>query len=312
MPSEYRLLTAVRSSAHTATAAIAIIDLRGDLEPLTTALNISLLPSPGELRLCRLPRIDEALLCRITPDHAQLHTHAGPVVLSRLTLALEDAGFRPSSNESRTTESLLDHWLAWSPSPLAIDLLLAQPQARRADPPPPAADPRLNHLLHPPLIAAVGHPNVGKSSLLNALARRSVAIVSELPGTTRDPVGAYLDLAGLVVRWIDLPGIRSTDDPIEAQAISRARAWASRADLVLICSDHQPHDFPPISNLRPDALRLTVRTKSDLAPAHSPETDIACSARTGQGLSDLAEAIAASLVPHAIRTPHALWQLPSP
>lgn len=311
MPTRYRLLTAPRSASHAATAAIAILDLRGDLHPLASALGITHLPDPGDLRLCNIPNIDEALLCRIGLDHAQLHTHAGPVVLARLTRMLEAAGFQHAPAIPRSQDELLEHWLAWAPSPLAVDLLLAQPRLRRLTPGPPVADPRLDRLLIPPLVAAVGPPNVGKSSLLNALARRSVSIVSDLPGTTRDPVGALLDFRGIVVRWIDLPGIRSTDDPIETQAIRRAHDWATRADLIIHCTDHSAplNSYPP--DLHSTAPCLTVRTKSDLAPCSTSPTDVACSARTGDGLSDLSEAIAERLVPAAIRQPDALWHLPS-
>ncbi len=82
-------------------------------------------------------------------------------------------------------------------------------------------------------IAIVGAPNVGKSSLLNALAKRDVAIVSATPGTTRDVIEVGLNLAGYAVTLIDTAGLRDTDDAIEAEGIKRARARADMADLVV-------------------------------------------------------------------------------
>ncbi len=82
-------------------------------------------------------------------------------------------------------------------------------------------------------IAIVGPPNAGKSSLLNALARRDVAIVTPQAGTTRDVIEVHLDLAGRPATLLDTAGLRDTDDPVEAEGIARARARAAAADLVL-------------------------------------------------------------------------------
>jgi tRNA modification GTPase len=88
-------------------------------------------------------------------------------------------------------------------------------------------------------VAVTGAPNVGKSSLVNALAQRDVAIVSHRPGTTRDVVEVALDLAGLPVVIADTAGIREADDEIEAEGVRRARAWAASADIVLTVIDGQ-------------------------------------------------------------------------
>jgi len=82
-------------------------------------------------------------------------------------------------------------------------------------------------------VAVVGAPNVGKSSLINLLARRDAAIVSDVPGTTRDVIELPLDLGGVPVTLVDTAGLRDTDDPVEAEGIRRARLRAERADLVL-------------------------------------------------------------------------------
>lgn len=302
----FSLATAPRAASRTATAAIAIIDLLGDPSPLPQILDIPAIPEPGQMRLARIPDIDEALIGRIAPDHTQIHTHAGPFVIEKLLTALQRAGIEHRQPIPATPSDLLDHWLAHAPSPRALDLLLAQPRLRQT-PNTPSSDPRLDRLLLPPLVVAIGRPNAGKSSLLNALAKRSIAIVSQTPGTTRDSVGALLDLDGLVVRWLDLPGIRDTDDPIEAEAIRRARDWSARADLVIHCTEDP--DDPLTDQLAPT---LTVLTKADLRQNVPSTGFIACSAHTGQGIADLAHAIRESLVPDDILTTDTLWDLPDP
>ena len=115
-------------------------------------------------------------------------------------------------------------------------------------------------------VLIAGPPNAGKSSLLNALARRDVAIVSEIAGTTRDLVEVRLDLGGLPVNLIDTAGMRPTDDPIELEGVRRAREKARLADLVLWLSPANEVETAPPDDLAPDAL-WTVRTKADLSAA---------------------------------------------
>src|SRR4029453_3145108 len=87
------------------------------------------------------------------------------------------------------------------------------------------------------VVAIAGPPNVGKSTLINQLARRDVAIVSPHAGTTRDIIEVQLDLDGYPVTVIDTAGIRKTSDPIEQEGVRRARARAGEADLVLWLAD---------------------------------------------------------------------------
>jgi tRNA modification GTPase len=93
------------------------------------------------------------------------------------------------------------------------------------------------------VVAIAGPPNVGKSTLMNALARREVAIVSPHAGTTRDIIEVQLDLDGYPVTVIDTAGIRETDDPVEQEGVRRARARAAEADLVLWLADAQPGEI---------------------------------------------------------------------
>jgi tRNA modification GTPase len=110
------------------------------------------------------------------------------------------------------------------------------------------------------VVAIAGPPNVGKSTLINQLARREVAIVSPYAGTTRDVIEVQLDLDGYPVTVIDTAGIRETDDPIEQEGVRRARARAAEADLVLWLVDavdaKPQYDSP--------APLWTVRNKIDL------------------------------------------------
>src|SRR4030081_3721622 len=93
------------------------------------------------------------------------------------------------------------------------------------------------------VVAIAGPPNVGKSTLINQLARRDVAIVTPHAGTTRDIIEVQLDLDGYPVTVIDTAGIRDTDDPVEQEGVRRARARAAEADLVLwlVDAQHEEH-----------------------------------------------------------------------
>ncbi len=113
------------------------------------------------------------------------------------------------------------------------------------------------------VVAIVGPPNVGKSTLLNRIAEREAAIVSPFPGTTRDIIEVHLNLAGLPVMLLDTAGIRETDDPVELEGVRRARERAAAADLVLWLeeagrpvTDRQEKSTVPVVWL--------VRTKIDL------------------------------------------------
>ncbi len=117
-------------------------------------------------------------------------------------------------------------------------------------------------------VAVVGAPNAGKSSLVNALARRDVAIVSAEAGTTRDAIEVHLDLGGYPVILVDTAGLRAADGEIEAQGIARARVRAEAADLVLalFAADAEP-DSETLALL--DDRTVVVASKADLAMGRS-------------------------------------------
>jgi len=143
-------------------------------------------------------------------------------------------------------------------------------------------------------IALIGPPNAGKSSLLNCLAQRDVAIVSETPGTTRDVVEIRLDIGGYLVLLQDTAGLRETEDAVEQEGIRRSMASAYQADLVLELVEPgvSPSSELPLRNR--EAL-LTVRTKIDLAANDTPDaasTELAVSSKTGFGIDALLGKIA--------------------
>jgi tRNA modification GTPase len=140
-------------------------------------------------------------------------------------------------------------------------------------------------------VVLAGPPNVGKSSLLNALARRDVAIVSDEPGTTRDVIEVKLELAGLAVVLSDTAGIRAAAGTVEEQGIKRAFERMRAADLVLWLSDAaDPKAPPPQLGVRADRLLLVIN-KADLVYGHvlpAPfEAGLAVSALKGFGLETL-------------------------
>jgi tRNA modification GTPase len=140
-------------------------------------------------------------------------------------------------------------------------------------------------------IAIIGAPNAGKSSLLNALARREAAIVADAPGTTRDVVEVHLDLGGYPVIVADTAGLRETADAAEQEGVRRARSRAEEADLVLWL---QPADEgEPQPELATNAVVWRVASKIDLAEHGARlDADHAVSAQTGAGLEALIDALA--------------------
>ncbi|MBI1180407.1 MAG: tRNA uridine-5-carboxymethylaminomethyl(34) synthesis GTPase MnmE [Alphaproteobacteria bacterium] len=134
-------------------------------------------------------------------------------------------------------------------------------------------------------VVITGAPNVGKSSLLNALARREVAIVSEHAGTTRDALEVRLDLGGYPVVLVDTAGLRDSTDVIEQEGVRRARQRAGSADLRLRL--YEPGGAPGET----DAGDMVVLNKTDLADGPPPEGVFGISVRTGAGMDALLAAL---------------------
>ena len=152
--------------------------------------------------------------------------------------------------------------------------------------------------------ALVGRPNAGKSSLLNALVGYERAIVTDIPGTTRDTVEETVELGGVPLRLVDTAGLRQSDDPIERLGVERSRAAMEEAELLLVLWDRsaplQEEDRALLDRALSLAPTILVWTKKDLPPANTGETGldpmppaVALSARTGEGLEELSQAVEA-------------------
>lgn len=148
------------------------------------------------------------------------------------------------------------------------------------------------------VLAIVGRPNAGKSSLLNALSGQESAIVTEIPGTTRDVLREYVDLDGIPVHVADTAGIRQTSDRIEAEGVRRAKLALESADIVLLVEDvcgAEHEDVDLIADWIRDVPRIVVGNKIDLLPPpeltalveESAGDTVWISARTGQGMDRL-------------------------
>ena len=153
-------------------------------------------------------------------------------------------------------------------------------------------------------VTIAGRPNVGKSSLFNSLIERERAIVTDIPGTTRDTLSEAIDLEGIPVILTDTAGVRETSDGIETLGIERTRRAMGDSDLVLVVLDGSTELGPSDHNLLDQTehtRRLVVRNKSDLPEFDASTSCLAelqainVSARTGEGLATLRSAILGSL-----------------
>lgn len=143
-------------------------------------------------------------------------------------------------------------------------------------------------------LALIGAPNAGKSSLLNALLGYERALVSPIPGTTRDYLEAPLELFGIPLVAVDTAGVRETEDPVERMGVERALGIAKEADLVLYVADRSlPKPTPPPL---PWERTLKVATKADLPPAWEDPEFLPVSSLTGEGLDRLKEALKEALL----------------
>jgi tRNA modification GTPase len=150
-------------------------------------------------------------------------------------------------------------------------------------------------------LAIVGRPNVGKSSLFNRLVEQDRAIVTEIPGTTRDTISETASLNGIPVRFIDTAGIRTGEDRVEQLGIERSYQAMADADLTLVVLDASE----PLTNqdellLSRAARRILVANKIDVG-RHIPQDALAVSALTGQGIEGLRRAIVEAIAPEVER-----------
>jgi tRNA modification GTPase len=149
-------------------------------------------------------------------------------------------------------------------------------------------------------VVLVGAPNAGKSSLLNRLAGEEVALVSEVPGTTRDSIRQALQICGVPLHLIDTAGLRETADAVEMMGIARTQLALTRADVVLVLLDEskrqaEPEDHAILDQLPAKAPRLYLHNKIDLSghavgvKMRNAESHLYLSAKTGAGMEVLQE-----------------------
>lgn len=167
---------------------------------------------------------------------------------------------------------------------VAVDLILSQAKQGRV-------------LREGVTVAIVGSPNVGKSSLLNALAEEEVAIVTDIPGTTRDRIEHWVSLKGVPVKMVDTAGIRNTTDVVETKGIERTLCEIRKADVVLHLKDAsgQVKDDLEVLNVVLQEVRqgvplITVNNKADLCEVVAvPSEALQISAKSGMGMDRLKE-----------------------
>jgi tRNA modification GTPase len=280
------------------------------------------------------PAGEELIVCRQTAEQVEVHCHGGVAAVDAVIEQLERAGCRrltwqewvraaevdpiraaarialAAAPTARTAAILLDQYRG------ALRTVIQQAAAAVQDGNWRQAAAVLDgvlefrglgrHLTRPWQVVLAGPPNVGKSSLINSLAGYERAIVSHVPGTTRDVVTTTTAIAGWPVELADTAGRRAAADELEAAGIALADAAVAQADLVVLVTDATDANAAGASRREigcpMGTARLLVRNKIDLLPRphHAAQATgtIATSAVTGEGIADLVAAIGRALVPN--------------
>jgi len=278
--------------------AIAIIQIAGDVDHVLSSLTERSLWKIGKMHLTNIPEIDEVVAVKLSDTLAHIMPHGGMQILRNFAQRCADLGLEqvdsPQFPEAQDEiEAAMLRTLSIADSPLAAELLLAQPTKLRGASPSQEdleRSSRLNHLITPPKVVLLGQPNTGKSTLMNALTRQDTSIVHDLPGATRDAVGARINCAGLVIDLYDLPGYRKSDDEIEQEAIHIASTIANQAALTILIADNE-HDWIESNYTN----TISVATKSDLGDRD--DADLSVCAISGNCMEELSVLIRDAIVP---------------
>ena len=232
----------------------------------------------------------------------ELHCHGGIEVVRLIAELYEQHGVKPAAWQQLIDDSpqLLD-LLVRAPTTRTAAILLDQWQGawKNANNPQRLAEliPLGQHLVEPWKIVIAGAPNVGKSSLMNALAGYTRSIVSPIPGTTRDVVTTPIAIDGWPIELMDTAGIRRTLSDLEQQGIARTHEAAREADLRFWLLDGSAQ---PVVPAQPDGWNFVIN-KTDLPAGWDwqrfPKA-LRISATMPTGLAELCEAISHRLVPH--------------
>lgn len=317
MPSEGFTVDALYrvQSPTVAAGAIGLIEIIGDVDAALSRLGVRDV-EVGGVGLRKVHGGDESVMemvvARRSYASAHLMPHAGLEIMRGVVRLLREAGigewgelaWSDSRVASEGIDAALETALSRAASPLAVDVLVEHASrwrrgVRECDPTHAAA---LSRLIEEPLVAAWGPPNVGKSTLLNALANERVSIVADEPGTTRDHVGAQLDLSGLIVRYVDTPGVRPGADTVESDAVRVAQGVLAMADLVLWLRDASSErpDLPPVRG-----RVLCVDSRADLGVR--ADAGLSVTSRDPASVRALGLAIREALVPREALEIAGLW-----
>ena len=258
---------------------------------------------------CKDP-LEELVVVR-NASSVEIHCHGGSVCVKRVLSDLEDIGFAAHVDSEMSLSETLGHVVTLAPTLQTAQHLLVQQRLwpkwieslsalETTDAIQSECEKSLAwasfglHLTEPWQVAIVGEPNVGKSTLLNALLGFDRSIVFDQPGTTRDVVSARTVFAGWPVLLSDTAGIREADDAIEATGVTAARTRADLADLRLHVTDLTD---PTTTELQFVGETLLIGNKADAVADNVNHVDFAVSATTGSGLSSLIDGVVAKLVP---------------
>lgn len=284
---------------------------------------------------------EEAVVCRTSANEIEVHCHGGPVAVQRITqhftaagcplipwqewiekntpdrIAAEALAALAAATTLKTSAVLLQQFGGALGNELQqIDQLMAADQHTQAQERVSKLLQRVPfglHLTKPWRVVIAGRPNVGKSSLINALAGFERAIVYDQPGTTRDVVSTVTALEGWPVEFSDVAGLRKTGEPLEAAGIAKAREAIAAADLVLWVVEvggpseaELNHEFNELVGQRLTSAPLMVLNKCDRLGELGESTqaqmkmsgpELLISALTGEGLVKLMDAIVQRLIP---------------